>query len=80
MSIQVEMPKWWLAMDADLTWHIFWEGPTVYAHDKEWREAFCNNKEGVTLKVSIVENNVTGFDGNWKDSLHQYINGEWVKV
>jgi hypothetical protein len=68
MSIQVEMPKLWIAMDIDLKWHLFTRKP--YMSTTNWYV--------VDLSTNFVS--VTRYTGKWQDSLHQLVNGKWEKV
>jgi hypothetical protein len=70
MSIQVEMPKW-IAMDKDHTWYVYNEKPKL--HNNWFYRCWFSWDQ-------IKKINVTGFTGDWKDSLHQYVDGKWEKV
>lgn len=66
MSIQVEMPKWFIAMDQSGSWWIFSSEPVK-------NRSVWNGK-------MVDEIKVTGFTGDWKDSLHHWNGKEWVKA
>ena len=71
MSIQVEMPKWYLAMNRDGKWFLY-ENPVV---SSEW----LWTTEDLNLHHICAEVKVTGYTGTWQDSLHQFIDGQWRK-
>ena len=66
-SIQVEMPKWWLAMESDAIWFMYDEKPD--RDDENWLGA----------GHGLGEVKVTGYTGTWQDSLHQWNGTAWVK-
>lgn len=70
MSIQVEMPKW-IAKDEDGNWYAYTTKPklNVFMFFIWWG-----------YNYDRIPINVIGFDGDWKDSLHQFVDGKWIKV
>lgn len=71
MSIQVEMPKLWIlkeSNDSGEEWFLY-HGYEPFIDRGKWH--------GQNV-ITIVK--VTGFTGDWKDSLHQWNGTEWEKV
>ena len=77
--IQVEMPKWminpvgFLAMCDDGDWAIYNKRPTINDLGGWGMEDSPDSTIAFCIKV-------IGFEGDWKDSLHQYVDGKWEKV
>jgi hypothetical protein len=65
MSIQIEMPEW-LAQNKDGEFRL---------HNKTPRREMIYWWSDQSLPVKVY-----GFDGDWKDSLHRFVNGKWEKV
>ena len=74
MSIKVELPTMYAAMNEYGSWGMFTDKPHIVEDmcmQSEWFDDAGN--EGIAIEVS-------GFVGDWKDSLHQWNGNEWVKI
>lgn len=75
MSIQVKMPTW-LAQDDLGNWHFYEVRPTlqygIMGLTSPWWAMHPTLKRFPTK--------VTGFEGDWKDSLHRWNGVEWEQV
>lgn len=67
--IKVETPKLWIAMSVNKIWNTYYAVKPQMLDDGHWYGFIMNPN---TL--------VSYYEGDWKDSLHQWNGVEWVKV